>query len=67
MPQADLRDQALEAVSVLGLCARFSQIIINDLDPLARPTEAERTINKPVLKRRAFLVMADLTDARLTL
>jgi len=44
----------LEAKPVLGLSARFSNIIIDDLDPIARPTEAKRAIDKPVLKGPYF-------------
>ena len=51
---------------MLSLRTGFPQIIVDDLDPFARPAKAKRAVDKPILKRRAFLVMADLADARLT-
>jgi len=60
LAQADLGDQALEAVA-LGACgARLAQVVVDHRDPLARPAKPGGPVGQAVLQLRALLVLADL-------
>ena len=65
MPQPDLGDQPLEPKALLRLGTGFAEVVVDDLDTFPRPAQTDRAIDQPILQRRAFLMMPDLTDARL--
>ncbi|GAC1575016.1 MAG: hypothetical protein NVS3B5_05720 [Sphingomicrobium sp.] len=65
MAETNFCDQTLEPKAVLGLGAGFPEIIVDDLDAFARPTQTESPINQPILQLGAFLMMSDLANARL--
>ena len=58
--QAYLGDQCLEAVPIFARCARLTEIVINDTNPLAWPAERDCPFNQPILQLRTFLMVADL-------
>jgi hypothetical protein len=65
MAETHFCDQTLEPKAMLGLGAGFAEIIVDDLDAFARPSQTESPINQPILQLGAFLMMSDLANARL--
>src|SRR4051794_40658602 len=60
--QPDLGNQPLEAVSLGARRPRLAEILVDDTDALARPAEPDGAVDKTILQRGAFLVLADLVD-----
>ena len=60
MAETDLGNQLLEAPAVGRAGAGLAQILVDDLDPLARPAEILGAIDQAVLQLGALLVMLDL-------
>src|SRR5215469_15840810 len=58
--QADFRDQVLETESILARRPGLAKIIIDDLNPLTRPTERDGAFDQPILQLGALLVMTHL-------
>jgi hypothetical protein len=47
-------------VPIFARCARLTEIVINDTNPLAWPAERDRPFNQAILQLRTFLMVADL-------
>ena len=60
--EPDLSDQPLETVPLGTLRPRLAEILVDDMDTLARPAEADGTVDEAILQRGAFLVLANLGD-----
>src|ERR1700761_1823784 len=60
--EPDLSDQPLETVPLGTLRPRFAEILVDDMDTLARPAEADGTVDEAILQFGAFLVLANLVD-----
>jgi hypothetical protein len=58
--QADLGDQLLEALSIGSPGAGFAEILVDDVDPIPGPAQADGSVHQIVLQARAFLMMPDL-------
>jgi hypothetical protein len=58
--QTHFRDQRLEAVPLSAGRAGLAKIVVDDMNPLARPTEQGCSLDQPILQLGALLVMADL-------
>jgi hypothetical protein len=61
MQQRDLRDQPLKAVSVIAGDRRLAQVVVDDVNTLARPTQQDSPFNQAILQLCTFLVMTHLT------
>lgn len=60
--EPDLSNQPLETVPLGTLRPRFAEILVDDMDTLARPAEADGTVDQAILQHGAFLVLANLVD-----
>ena len=60
--EPDLGDQPLETVPLGTLRPRLAEILVDDVNALARPAEADGAVDEAILQRGAFLVLADLVD-----
>src|SRR3984893_17068701 len=58
--QCDFTDQVLKSLTVLGMLCRETQILVDDVNVLVRPTERDRTITQGILTLGAFDVLNDL-------
>src|SRR3954453_11229940 len=58
--EADLGEQSLKARSSFGRGAAPALIVVDDEDPVRRPTELDGPIDEPVLAVGGFLVLGDL-------
>lgn len=58
--KADFSDQFLEAVALDAAGAGFSQIFVDDLNALARPSEPNGSFDEAVLQLRALLMLTHL-------
>jgi hypothetical protein len=65
-PETDLRDERLKTVSVSGRGAGLALILVNDDDPLTRPTQIKCALDQIVLTSGAGGVLEHLSQARLT-
>src|SRR5207244_11003841 len=66
LAQGHIADQRLEVLAMGRLCARLTEVAIEDSDPLRAPTESLRLAHQIVLALGALLVEADLPHRRLT-
>ena len=64
-PQADLGDEALEALAVGGARAGLPEIAVDDDDAIKRPAERDSPFAQRVLALGALGVLEDLTQRRL--
>jgi hypothetical protein len=58
LAQADLRDQRLKTVTITAGGARFAKVVIDDMNPLARPAEEGCSLDKAILQLSALLMLA---------
>ena len=58
--QTHFRDQRLEAVPVSAGRPRLAKIVVDDMNPLARPAEQGCSLDQPILQLSALLVVTDL-------
>ena len=58
--QTDLGEQSLKAQSSFGRGPALALIIVDDEDPVRRPTQFDRPIGERVLAVGGFLVLGDL-------
>ena len=63
--KADFGDQFLKAVALDAAGAGFSQILVDDLNTLARPSQPNGAIDEAVLQLRALLMLTHLVHRRL--
>ena len=56
---ADLRDHRLKTVAISAGPPRLAKVVVDDMNPLAWPTEQGRSLDQPILQLSAFLVIAD--------
>jgi hypothetical protein len=66
VPETNLRDERLKSVSVSGRDAGLALILVNDDDPLTRPTQIKCALDQIVLTGGAGGVLEHLSQARLT-
>jgi hypothetical protein len=64
--EPDLGDELLEAGPFGAARARFAEILVDDVDPLARPAEPDGTVDQAVLEFGALVMIPDLIDRGLT-
>ena len=60
LAETNFRDQRLETAPLAAGGAGFSEIVVDDVNPLARPAEQHGALDQPILQLRAFLMMTDL-------
>ena len=60
--EPDLGDQPLEAMPLGTRRARLAEILVDDVDALARPAEPDGALDQTILQLGALLVLADLLD-----
>ena len=58
--QPYFRNQCLKALPIAAGRPGFAEIIIDDVNPLAWPTEQSGSFDQAILQRGALLMMADL-------
>ena len=58
--KSDFGNQRLEAVPIPAGGSRLAQIVVDDMNPLAWPTEQCSPLDQPILQLSALLVMANL-------
>ena len=58
--EPDLGEEPLEAVPLVARGARPAEILVDDVDPLARPAEPDGPLDQAVLQLGALLVLAYL-------
>ena len=63
--ETDLGQQPLEAQPPFGCCGRVSLVLVDDQDPLRRPTPFDRPATQVVLQRRRFAMLQHLMRTRL--
>src|SRR3954452_2197498 len=63
--EPDLGDELLEAGSFAAPCAGLTEILVDNVDPLAWPAEPDGTVDQAVLKLSAFVMVPDLVDGGL--
>ena len=63
--EPDLGDERLEAAALGAAGAGETQILIDDVDALARPAEIDGTIDEAILELGALLMVLDLGNGRL--
>src|SRR4051794_26346059 len=60
--EPDLGNELLEAGSFGAARARFAEILVDDVDPLARPAEPDGAVDQAVLEFGALVMVPDLID-----
>jgi hypothetical protein len=60
--EPDLGDKLLEAGPFGAPRARPAEILVDDVDPLARPAEPDGTVDQTVLELGALVMVPDLID-----
>src|SRR5829696_1065334 len=65
MAEADLGDQLLEARTLGRAGAGLAEILVDDVDPVARPAPGFSPLNQTVLQLGTLLMLLDLGQRRL--
>src|SRR5438045_6958034 len=65
LPEANLRDQPLEAAATVARRTGLAEVVVNDLNPFLGPAEQGCTIDQPILQLGALLMLTDLAGGRL--
>src|SRR3954463_12373760 len=60
--EPDLGDELLEAGPLGAPRARLAEILVDDVDPFARPAEPDGTVDQAVLELGALVMIPDLID-----
>lgn len=58
--QTYFRDQHLKALPISAGRSGFAEIVVDNVNPFAWPTEQNCSLDQAILQLSAFLVMADL-------
>jgi hypothetical protein len=56
--ETNLRDQPLKAVSVIAGGRRLAQVVVDDVNTLARPTQQDSPLNQAIFKRYCSSVLS---------
>jgi hypothetical protein len=65
MAEPDLGDERLEATALGAAGSGEAEILVDDVDALARPAEIDGTVDEAVLELGTLLVVLDLGDGGL--